>query len=134
MSISMQVAKSTFVSKIMSCNISTSNSELSACESYHIPPHVAPHVDFVTPTVHFNVIVSRSPEASYRKIDASGTPINTNMQGRPFNSPMTTGSTSEIFNQLDDCDQLITPLCLRALYGLDYKPRATSNNSFAVGC
>jgi tripeptidyl-peptidase-1 len=55
------------------------------------------------------------------------------MQRQRFNGLKTTSIMSGTFNQLDECDQLITPLCLRALYGLEYKPHAANNNSFAVG-
>ena len=55
------------------------------------------------------------------------------LQRQHFNGLKTTGVISGTFNQLDTCDQLITPLCLRALYGLEYKPQAADNNSFAIG-
>jgi tripeptidyl-peptidase-1 len=31
------------------------------------------------------------------------------------------------------CDEYITPNCLRALYGLFYKPVATDKNSYGIG-
>jgi tripeptidyl-peptidase-1 len=34
---------------------------------------------------------------------------------------------------LDNCYQQITPACLQALYGLDYEPVATSQNSYGIG-
>ena len=32
-----------------------------------------------------------------------------------------------------DCDEYITPKCLRKLYGLFYKPVATDKNSYGIG-
>ena len=106
---------------------------LLACESYHLPAHVSPHVDLVTPTVHFNAIISQTPQLSRLQVRGSGSPIKIGAQGERFNGPKTTGMISEIFNKLDKCDQMITPLCLRALYGLEYKPHPANNNSFAIG-
>jgi len=125
-----------FVSTLVSCNSQFASDEiLLACESYHIPAHVAPHVDLVTPTVHFNTIVSRTPGTSHHEIRGSDLSMSIGMQGQRPKSPKTSGVISETFkfNQLDQCDKLITPLCLRTLYGLEYKPRATINNSFAIG-
>ncbi|KAH0829078.1 putative tripeptidyl-peptidase I [Lanmaoa asiatica] len=87
-----------------------------ACESYHLPEHVVRHVDFVTPTVHF--------DAKLSKRSGSGQPLRT--VGLPGSStgPKTTGELLDWtnLNQLVDCDTHITPLCLRALYGLLYEP------------
>jgi len=47
--------------------------------------------------------------------------------GRGKNQPF-----SEIFNQLEQCDKQITPLCLRALYGVAYTPLAAKDNSYAI--
>jgi hypothetical protein len=39
-----------------------------------------------------------------------------------------------ISNSLKDCDQQITPDCLRALYALqDYTPSVGGQNSFGIG-
>lgn len=34
---------------------------------------------------------------------------------------------------LDNCDTVITLDCLRALYNIDYKPVATSKNTYGIG-
>ena len=34
---------------------------------------------------------------------------------------------------LQNCDKYITLDCLRALYNIKYKPRATTRNSFGIG-
>ncbi len=48
-------------------------------------------------------------------------------------SPKTTGAFSTLFTELQHCDTQITPVCLRALYGLVYQPLATSKNTFGIG-
>lgn len=99
-----------------------------ACDSYHLPEHVQSHVDFVTPTVHFDAKISKrsgsgSPEGIARSVGQPG----------HGTSPKTTGEIQTLLNQLESCDKQITPICLRALYGLVYEPLAASKNSYGIG-
>ncbi|EIW80494.1 subtilisin-like protein [Coniophora puteana RWD-64-598 SS2] len=96
-----------------------------ACDSYHLPAHIQPHVDFVTPTVHFDAVIAprdTSDDGSARTI------------GQPNHGvyPKTTGTVGTLFQELEHCDQQITPVCLRALYGLVYSPLAASKNSYGI--
>lgn len=101
------------------------------CESYHLPSHVAPHVDLVTPTVHFNII-HRSSILNTRGPAVSSAP-KIGVPGKGFEGPKTTGKISKLYGGLFKCDEQITPTCLRALYGLVYEPLAASKNSYAIG-
>lgn len=110
----------------------SSGKEHVSCKSYHLPAHVAPHVELVTPTVHFNAILSRSTEPSHLDIRGSGSIIKLGVPGEGFSGPKSAGVISEIFDQLEKCDQQITPLCLRALYDVAYQPLAAEKNSYAI--
>lgn len=101
-----------------------------ACKEYHLPAHVAPHVDLVTPTLHFNAIIARSSDPALTK---RSTHVGLGSPGQGFVGPQTTGQISTLFNELADCDKQITPICLRALYGLIYEPLAASKNSYGIG-
>jgi tripeptidyl-peptidase-1 len=94
-----------------------------ACESYHLPEHVTPHVDFVTPTIHFDTRIQKRGQYSKISIGQPG-------QG---STPQTAGPISNILNQIEDCDKQITPICLRTLYGLWYEPVAGDKNSYGIG-
>ncbi|KAJ7367301.1 subtilisin-like protein [Mycena albidolilacea] len=92
-----------------------------ACDAYHLPAHVVPHVEIVTPTIDFNPLRKRG-----------ATHINL---GQPDNSsvrPVIAGKVSTILNELENCDKQITPACLRALYGFVYTPHAPSKNSYGI--
>jgi tripeptidyl-peptidase I len=93
-----------------------------ACESYHLPEHVKPHIDFVTPSVHFDAVIGKRSNPAHRI-------------GQPGagSSPKTTGTIENLFTDLENCDKQITPICLRALYGLVYEPLSGSKNSFGIG-
>jgi tripeptidyl-peptidase-1 len=95
-----------------------------ACNAYHLPTYIAPHVDLVTPTVHFNAILNkRSTTEPARKVGQPG-----------FGTgPTTTGIVSELLQGTARCDEQINPDCLRALYKLFYEPVAGDKNSYAIG-
>lgn len=68
-----------------------SGTEHIACgTAYHLPEHVAKHVDLVTPTLHFDVRV-KGDHSTFRK--RAGTPnTKAGQPGLGPVSPMTTGS------------------------------------------
>lgn len=101
-----------------------SGTEYVACEAYHLPGHVSHHVDFVLPSVHF--------DARIRRRDANQPPIKVGQPGNGFDGPKTSGSLQISGPQLEQCDTVITPECLRALYGLYYDPIATEKNSYGI--
>ncbi|KAF7800219.1 hypothetical protein EIP86_011466 [Pleurotus ostreatoroseus] len=108
-----------------------SGTEHVACGSaYHLPEHVSKHVDLVTPTLHFDVKVKRrSSDPAKRSLTPSVKP------GQPGFGPVvpkTTGTIKNIIDELENCDQHITPNCLRALYDFVYFPVATSKNSLGI--
>ncbi|KAF8144383.1 subtilisin-like protein [Mycena galopus ATCC 62051] len=105
-------------------------------DSYHVPAHVQPHIDVITPTVHFNAILGKRSAHEAVPSKNHGPPPSVN---KPFagggNGPSTAGTTSNRYNQLSHCDTQasISPVCLRALYGLNgYTPKMTAVNSFGI--
>ncbi|KIJ66022.1 hypothetical protein HYDPIDRAFT_174767 [Hydnomerulius pinastri MD-312] len=96
------------------------------CDAYHLPEHIKPHIDFVTPTVHF--------DAKIFKRSGSGDDGTARSIGQPGygSHPKTTGQITTLLNQLETCDEQITPICLRALYGLVYEPLAADKNSYGI--
>lgn len=98
------------------------NAKHIACENYRLPEHVIPHIDFVTPTIHFDAKIEKRDRFS--KV-----PIGQPSQG---SIPKTTGQVENIFDQIEDCDKQITPICLRVLYGLWYEPVSGNNNSYGI--
>lgn len=122
------------------------------CNEYHLPKHVQAHVDYVTPGLKTTMMDLRPSRAQKRaplsKSSSSSTHSRTRRpQGldkfkpRPdlaalssSSSPSSSryGNTSQ---ELANCDELITPACLRALYHFDApSPNATvaANNSLGI--
>ncbi|KAH7883231.1 peptidase S8/S53 domain-containing protein [Phlebopus sp. FC_14] len=96
------------------------------CEAYHLPEDISPHVDFVLPSVHFDTKLKR------RSGDSDSVPARDIGQPGVGITPKTTGSVLELVNELEQCDEYITPICLRTLYGLFYEPVATDKNSYGI--
>ncbi|KAJ6549264.1 peptidase S8/S53 domain-containing protein [Mycena vulgaris] len=91
-----------------------------ACDMYHLPAHIVPHVALVTPSIDFNAVLRK------RSIRPS--------LGRPRAGLKLAAKPAMLApaNDLSNCDQVITPACARALYGLYYTPRAAHKNSFGI--
>ena len=95
------------------------------CHSYSVPGHLSEHIDLIKPTVHFN---HRAPDdvASRKRSGGLGKPgIST--------GPKTNGVKVHTPPSLANCDQMITPDCLRALYSVNYKPVETKKNTYGIG-
>ncbi|KAH9176552.1 subtilisin-like protein [Lactarius sanguifluus] len=90
--------------------------------------HISDHVEIIKPTVHFNHRVSKDPTRLSKR-------ANPNHLGQPFGDrgPKTNGATINAAFTLANCNQFITPDCLRALYNFTYTPVATAQNSYGIG-
>jgi len=97
------------------------------CESYSVPDHIREHVDLIKPTVHFAHRVPDDP-AHLRK-------RSNNKLGSPtsHNGPKTNNAKVTELLSMDNCDQFITPDCLRKLYQINYKPVVPRENSYGIG-
>ncbi|KAJ7669260.1 subtilisin-like protein [Mycena polygramma] len=104
----------------------TSGMEHVACDEYHLPAHVAPHVAIVTPSLDFTAVISK------RSSSTTSTHIKLGQPGEGTVFPKFKGEISTIFHELENCDSQITPACLRALYGFLYTPVTKNKNTIAV--
>ncbi|KAJ7089341.1 subtilisin-like protein [Mycena belliarum] len=104
----------------------SSGQEHVACEAYNLPAHIVPHVELIQPTIDFDSILPKRSASTSTKI-ALGQP------GAGTVSPKMTTTMPAIFSDsVANCDNEITPACLRALYGLYYLPVATADNSYGI--
>ncbi|KIJ15544.1 hypothetical protein PAXINDRAFT_62902, partial [Paxillus involutus ATCC 200175] len=86
----------------------TTGKEHVACDSYHLPAHISPHVDFVTPTVHFDAKLNRRSTEPARTIGQPGAGSGPKTTGKLNGTPL---------GDLSTCNEYITLDCLRALTG-----------------
>lgn len=104
-----------------------------ACDEYSVPEDIQRHVDFITPTVHFDVKLEtpkkkrnmnpNEVEVAKRQTAAAGhyvQPGTAKAVGNPNDGslPKAGGKVpfGTVLDQLEHCDTSIVPNCLRALY------------------
>ena len=121
------------------------------CDGYSVPGHVRPHVDFITPTVHFDQRVDlprggkvaedmkKRQEAETTSTAAVGSPVETKIAekvGSPISGSLPKpGPNIDIFgffDSLSTCNTRITPNCLRALYRFPPNFGANPKNSYGI--
>ncbi|KAJ7512566.1 peptidase S8/S53 domain-containing protein [Mycena galericulata] len=98
-----------------------SGKEHVACEAYHLPAHIVPHIALVTPSIDFNAMLTKrsAPTTAHIK---PGTGVSLKVGAE----------ISTIIDELENCDVEITPACVRALYDFVYTPVAAAKNSFGI--
>ncbi|KAK3940564.1 putative subtilisin-like protein [Diplogelasinospora grovesii] len=113
-----------------------------ACDRYHVPEHLAQHIDMVTPTVHFDQRIGHDrmkkqqelpkahlDELRKRSLEARGVGLGDPNSGT---GPKQGAVISDALMNLDQCDLMITPACLRALYAVPPGTLAATNNSMGI--
>ncbi|PNS18572.1 hypothetical protein CAC42_5111 [Sphaceloma murrayae] len=108
-----------------------------ACDEYSLPSHIKKHIDFVTPSVHFDAKIRqrRSDELTKREIPDIAKSI-----GQPGtiagsgSLPKLTQkfNKDKIIKQLQNCSTQIVPNCLRALYEFPPNFRYNPKNSYGI--
>lgn len=97
-----------------------------AAQHYSLPAEVRPHVDFITPTVHFDVKIRQEQgddqPLSKRAIKVPSIPAGAakglGLPNKGFGSwlPKQAGDLGNLIQDLSNCSQSITPICLQTLY------------------
>lgn len=82
-----------------------------ACEDYSVPAHIREHIDFITPTVHFDAIV----KTKKKRRDLQGRDIQTKPVPIAVPGPEVAPTPQVVYN-LANCYEYTTPDCIRALY------------------
>jgi tripeptidyl-peptidase-1 len=102
-----------------------------ACTEYHVPASVQTHIDFITPTVHFDAKVKpptgEELQRRERPVPGLGSSASGSLPKLQYAGHRT------ISNDLSDCSNNVTPDCLRALYGIPHASSYTNpGNSFGI--
>ncbi|KAJ7287274.1 peptidase S8/S53 domain-containing protein [Mycena rebaudengoi] len=117
-----------------------------ASMSYSVPADLQHHIDIITPTVHFDVVpgkqIPQRESAQRARAPSPGLNPGSGIKAKPIpakkilapsNQAVAQGTTSQNFYDLARCDTQITPVCLRALYGLNnYTLKAVAKNSYGI--
>lgn len=114
-----------------------------ACSGYQIPEHVRPHVDFITPTVHFDAKLTGEPFNGKAKRAPPTSSVGHPVSGGIAKAIGAPGSGSlpkegrilniqSVLAELASCNKHIVPNCLRALYRIPLGVTANPENSYGI--
>lgn len=119
-----------------------------ACEKYHVPEHLTEHIDIITPSVHFDQFLGQGRKNSHtevpdkameelrkRSVDlAKRQSFPSGILGSPLDgsNPKQGQEVENAMMTLDQCDTMITPGCLRALYNIPQGSQASDNNTLGI--
>jgi tripeptidyl-peptidase-1 len=120
-----------------------------ACDHYNLPEHLTDHVDMITPTVHFDLRVGYDKKKKQKALTDEHqaelkrrAAVLAKRQTRPEHGilgapdsglgPKEGATITNALMNLDQCDSMITPACLRALYATPPGTLASSNNSMGI--
>ncbi|KAK2025215.1 Pro-kumamolisin [Colletotrichum zoysiae] len=127
-----------------------------ACDKYHVPEHLVEHIDMITPTVHFDQRIGQQRENNKHKLQEhqveelkkrqhskrqvfEGLGVHDDgksaaIQGDPDSSfaPKQGAFVSNALMDLTQCDTMVTPACLRALYATPPGDLKASNNTLGI--
>ncbi|KAF7959745.1 hypothetical protein EAE96_001354 [Botrytis aclada] len=99
-----------------------------ACDEYHLPAHVQPHVDYITPGVK---LISTKKKTTSKRSVLGGS------KGKghgPLRRPKSSSGRYSHHNSssLATCDEIITPECIKALYQIPLANKANPNNAMGI--
>ncbi|OKL58204.1 hypothetical protein UA08_06451 [Talaromyces atroroseus] len=102
------------------------------CDEYHLPEHIAPHVDYITPGIKMTQAVKRTVKKEKRASNAYSSRTSAYAPahwGNPAGHNHPGGSPS---SDLASCSYNMTPPCIRALYDIPL-PTNKPNPGNALG-
>lgn len=113
-----------------------------ACEQYSVPSYLTEHIDIVTPTVHFDKRIGMPRRLQkHENLPAPLQELNRRTIATPHgllgspedaSNPKQGPAVMNALMTLENCDSMITPACLRALYNVPVGSSAVKNNSLGV--
>lgn len=95
-------------------------------DSYLVPEVISEHVDLIRVSINSVHHGHDSPAPLKRSNTIPRNPSSLNRP--PGGIPK-----KDVVPSLNNCDQYMTPECLRALYSIDYTPQVPRRNSFGIG-
>jgi tripeptidyl-peptidase-1 len=119
-----------------------------ACEKYHLPEHLVDHVDIVTPTIHFDRKVghdrtnnrkalSEMEQTDLKKrglAEGQAAAPEHGILGKPSSGtgPKQGAIIQNALMDLQQCDRMIIPRCLQALYNTPPGTLSARNNTMGI--
>lgn len=102
-----------------------------ACEEYHLPEHVQPHVDYITPGIKlFHPTPIRKRQADDEDGEGKNYKLPTLLKPLPASIGETKAKAKS--GDLSACDEVAGPACIKALYNITVGTLAASGNQMGI--
>jgi tripeptidyl-peptidase-1 len=106
---------------------SSTGNVMAACDSYHVPHHVQEHLDYVTPGIR--LLATRNQNNNRKRANASFGSKKVILPESHAGPDVVGGNST-----LTGCDTLVTPACIKALYGIPtISPTTVPNPNNSLG-
>jgi tripeptidyl-peptidase-1 len=92
---------------------------------YHVPEHLQPHINYITPSIKLTPVVKRTVMAKRGTPYAVKAPIHVENE----ESQTISAAAAALPPALQNCSTNITPACIKALYVIPDAPAAVPGNS-----
>ena len=106
-----------------------------SCDHYYLPQHLQSHVDYITPGIKGSDITGRTARSQLYKRRRSQKHSHRRAPRTALKSDGRIAPLTQNASSLALCDRLVTPACLRALYGFtapDPTQPVSSTNSLGI--
>jgi tripeptidyl-peptidase-1 len=99
----------------------------SGTEEYSVPAMIQRHIDFITPTLNFDVQTIRNQPKS------NGFKNSPSKDVQSVGAGLASNAISANVQDLSSCNQQITPLCLQTLYNFaNYQQKSSAQNNYGI--
>ncbi|KAH8690679.1 peptidase S8/S53 domain-containing protein [Talaromyces proteolyticus] len=92
------------------------------CDKYHVPEHLAPHIDYITPGVKLTQVVKRDISKKKRSTQAQAVKASTFITGNT-ELPKDWAAPAGLAPDVQTCGFNMTPTCIKALYDIPEAPK-----------
>jgi tripeptidyl-peptidase-1 len=112
-----------------------------ACQEYSLPSHLTEHIDIVIPTVHFDKKIGRPRQMKKVDLPLPLRELNKRTIDNPHgllgspndqSNPKQGATVTNALMSIENCDTMITPACLQALYDVPPGSTAMENNTLGI--
>lgn len=102
---------------------------------YHVPEHLQPHIDYITPGIKLTPVVKRTVQVKRGSPWYPKRPNRVSLKSPPFDGfpwDWKPSSAAKLPKELQGCGRNITPTCIKALYQIPNATQATPGNSLGL--
>jgi len=107
-----------FLAELHEYEHASSGSIKIGCDEYHVPDHLAEHIDFITPGVKMSATLKKRNLKERRSATLAKSPKKFALEGSSASAAWPPAAAQSLPADVQNCGNSITPPCWRYLYGL----------------